>query len=710
MSRIIINYDNEEWAFELKQGSNVVGRSSRCSISIKDPNLSREHCEIVNNGEVCVVYDKGSRNGTVVNGEKIIEKRLKESDKIEIGGTTIYFEKKPLEIVGDRPARIVVSEPKNVVVVEEIKAKAVAQPTGEDFSYWAKGGNSVILKTIVVLIIVGVVAVAAVFFLSRSDNRVGNINLLANGEFEDIGSGGVPVGWQVVKPDYFAASVPETSSVIKTDNVTLKSGKYSLLLDKSSSSKDFLVECAYSDFLSVKRSRALDVSLWVKSESPNILIAVKAVWYADKKGLPLFEEVSKPMKVSDWTQIRHKFDNRGYTAYCKLSLVAIGRGGRVYFDDVRVQGQTDRVAFDKGLKGLGDYQVSFSNSCFYVVLKNSVVISNARLLLISKDGISPQVILNDITYDDGVLKLKGAVIDPATMNELSYECELTYKDNSLHITYLFNRQEIRQVDGIVLLFNLPKVDDVKIYPAQSGPVSQLSFKQGDIEMALEYMPQMTVNTTRVGSDEGVASSLELFSRSASSDDKSIAQFSCGFTLSESVLSRITSVEESLKLAEADMRIGKYGETYIIYKKLMQHIKDNEMLSDVSKKIDNIKLLARTEWERIEGKVIEAKLSRSLEKCGEARDAIQRYIGCFVESDLISVDAEQAYIEIVKLSEELGDYNPADGNLDNLIKMAQYYKSSGKNVLASTICELIIRKYAGTFAEDEARQILAEIRK
>lgn len=94
MTAVYVKYGESEWSAELKEGSNTIGRSSQCTIAVKDTNLSREHCEIKSSEGNWIVYDKGSKNGTIVNGERIIEKILSKGDVIKIGSTTIYFDKK----------------------------------------------------------------------------------------------------------------------------------------------------------------------------------------------------------------------------------------------------------------------------------------------------------------------------------------------------------------------------------------------------------------------------------------------------------------------------------------------------------------------------------------------------------------------------------------------------------------------------------------
>src|SRR5439155_9453329 len=94
MAKLIIQLMNEEWTVDLQVGSNILGRASNCTIPLKDASLSRQHCDIVYVGGQATVVDKGSLNGTLVNGRKITEHKLEPGDKITIGAAGIRYEEK----------------------------------------------------------------------------------------------------------------------------------------------------------------------------------------------------------------------------------------------------------------------------------------------------------------------------------------------------------------------------------------------------------------------------------------------------------------------------------------------------------------------------------------------------------------------------------------------------------------------------------------
>lgn len=70
-----------------------IGRSPSCEIQVEDDKVSRKHARIfVREGQVWV-SDLGSRNGTLVNGERLQgEARLLPGDRVQVGETTAMYE------------------------------------------------------------------------------------------------------------------------------------------------------------------------------------------------------------------------------------------------------------------------------------------------------------------------------------------------------------------------------------------------------------------------------------------------------------------------------------------------------------------------------------------------------------------------------------------------------------------------------------------
>ena len=78
--------------FELTNNKNIIGRQTTCDIVIADHNVSRVHAEIRLVQGTWHIDDRGSTNGTRVNGTVIVEPtQLAAGDVIAFGAVNIHF-------------------------------------------------------------------------------------------------------------------------------------------------------------------------------------------------------------------------------------------------------------------------------------------------------------------------------------------------------------------------------------------------------------------------------------------------------------------------------------------------------------------------------------------------------------------------------------------------------------------------------------------
>jgi Protein of unknown function (DUF3662)/FHA domain len=75
----------------LDQRRAVLGRSRDADVQIEDPNVSRRHAEIVQEGSAYWLIDLGSTNGTEVDGKRVQRARLADGSQFTIGETTLTF-------------------------------------------------------------------------------------------------------------------------------------------------------------------------------------------------------------------------------------------------------------------------------------------------------------------------------------------------------------------------------------------------------------------------------------------------------------------------------------------------------------------------------------------------------------------------------------------------------------------------------------------
>jgi Protein of unknown function (DUF3662)/FHA domain len=75
----------------LENQRSVLGRSRDADVQIDDPNVSRRHAEIVQEGSTFWLVDLGSTNGTEVDGRRIQRVRLADGSRFTLGETTVTF-------------------------------------------------------------------------------------------------------------------------------------------------------------------------------------------------------------------------------------------------------------------------------------------------------------------------------------------------------------------------------------------------------------------------------------------------------------------------------------------------------------------------------------------------------------------------------------------------------------------------------------------
>jgi DNA-binding winged helix-turn-helix (wHTH) protein len=78
--------------FPLREGENVLGRDPDLAVPVVHPSISRQHARInVSGGEV-EIEDLGSKNGTLVSGDRLEGRRtLRSGDTVTAGNATLLY-------------------------------------------------------------------------------------------------------------------------------------------------------------------------------------------------------------------------------------------------------------------------------------------------------------------------------------------------------------------------------------------------------------------------------------------------------------------------------------------------------------------------------------------------------------------------------------------------------------------------------------------
>ena len=79
---------------KLKPGTMTIGRSPQADISLDDDRISRIHCAIKWSDNTITIEDKGSRNGTYVDSQKISHTHLPPGAAVQLGHSAMKIEYK----------------------------------------------------------------------------------------------------------------------------------------------------------------------------------------------------------------------------------------------------------------------------------------------------------------------------------------------------------------------------------------------------------------------------------------------------------------------------------------------------------------------------------------------------------------------------------------------------------------------------------------
>lgn len=77
--------DGSQKVIPLHEGRHVVGRTEEAKLRIPLATVSRQHCELVFEGDTIAIRDLGSSNGTFLNHERVDHADLRPGDVVGIG-------------------------------------------------------------------------------------------------------------------------------------------------------------------------------------------------------------------------------------------------------------------------------------------------------------------------------------------------------------------------------------------------------------------------------------------------------------------------------------------------------------------------------------------------------------------------------------------------------------------------------------------------
>ena len=96
MKLMCVEGKEKDRVWEVTGERTTIGRSASCDIIIQDMSISKVHAEIIPEGNAWIFNDKKSKNGSYINGDRVMRQVIIDGDQIDIGETKFLVFKEDL--------------------------------------------------------------------------------------------------------------------------------------------------------------------------------------------------------------------------------------------------------------------------------------------------------------------------------------------------------------------------------------------------------------------------------------------------------------------------------------------------------------------------------------------------------------------------------------------------------------------------------------
>jgi hypothetical protein len=705
MPRLIVLHQDQESVVQLQAGSNTLGRQSANSVPLKDSTLSRVHCEILVEGDVATLLDKGSRNGTLLNGKKLAAPAiLKPGDKISIGATQIWFGEK--NVAQEQPAapppatRRVRSDAEATPPRPMPAAPADVPEAARDYSCWTRPGVGAgkIAAVLTVVAVLGAAGYGAKRLLQAPpvpavdlDNLVGR-----NGSFDRAG-GGRPDGWVLRAP----LSGDRPAAQLGGDAGRGRGGGGCLVLDKVGGS-DLLAEAGWQDDFSVGRGGAVEASAWTLFEGFSGTAALKIEWLKGLRGPVLAEEYSDPVgKAGAWTSLNGTFTAPPGATALRFSLAALGRSGKVYFDDVSLKHRPAGGASSGGDRRIGSARVLHTRQgILQIELRGGRrVVSNILARLENeKEGITPQSYSTEASAqaDEAGVLLQGRIPSPTDLRDLLFEERIAVVEGNTVATWQFRGDALKQVDRFSLVLTLPKVDGVRGLPEGDGVTSRVTCAGEDGDFAIEYLDPARVKSRSV---DGRIRLVQTWRIDGQQEDPVF-----GIRIREAGGSAGGPLDPLQKIEQL-RKDRRFGEAAAFLRDRAPKTKEPPVREKMESELRQLEDAEKREWAELQAQAFRARLSRQAQLVSRALDSIDQFLRQW-EGEGGEAKAETLKQELQKDLASTPD--PASERARRILDRAKQSAQGGRRTLAQVLVQTLIARYPSSEAAKEAQALLKSL--
>ncbi|MDQ7779825.1 MAG: FHA domain-containing protein [Planctomycetota bacterium] len=733
MAQIIIRYEGKESIVPLTAENTLIGRSAKNQVMLKDASLSREHCAVVRGADgLYSVKDLGSRNGTLVNSEKLGEgalKKLEVGDKIEIGATMIIFEypvpgraydPKAAGEKSDMPGPAV----QKIADTTVLKAHAT-KPA--DFASWKPRA----VDPGHLLIGLGIAMyVALVCLLLFWRPRRQTVEVTAGGGLLG-GDGGFETGADLGKcPDSCACS---DDTEAKTTMAERKSGERSLLVERLA---DKLVPsfCTYSRRFEVADGKRYRLLGWVSGACPEMPAGVRFRWFVgDEDLLPLDETFVLGEQVGQgWERLPAVVvaPPPSVSAF-DVALVLTGIEGKAYFDDLRLE-ETDLEDTLHLRSSKGTFSVHATPGGVFGFERGSGLVVTCLSLFADKGGnLSEQLgmglgswVTSPREGAEPLLLFAGDIPDPAGLESLKVRTSVDFLAAGIEVRYSIHGGRAEELDSVGVAFRVPaalvskrlvvtrgNVEEPARGKSEISGVDSIKIGAGDDALVLGFSMPMGIKLSQTGSV------WECRARVAATSSSFISLFKAeeGLVMTlatEKEMAAQTPVAANaagLKDAMAAEASGRYGQALANYRKLAAgeagKLSEDDRAT-AQRQATALEEKAATMIAGLQNAVRQGQLFGDQKTLGTACDGLREMASSFDGSEYaerartLLGTAEAAKLDMAR--------NAQRDEAERLLRTASGFLKEGRTTIARAFCEQVMAQFPESEWAKQAKDILDQL--
>jgi pSer/pThr/pTyr-binding forkhead associated (FHA) protein len=301
----------------------TIGRRRMNAVPLSDEKASGVHARISKEGDLYLLTDLGSTNGTCIGSRRIEREVISHNSLFTVGDTTLLFkQKRPEEALSTGQGREIAEEESEFAEVDLVRALKEQKRSPVATFLYSVAAVFLILS----ILYFGFVIFGRIFRAAAPEFPSASL-ISTNWSFEQERSDGTLPGWLIREKGW------------SIDHTIKRSGKRSLLFDCSSCASDEGMEAKYETPITTKPQTDYLIRVCIKTED-ILRCGVKLTWTDERN--KEFRRDSYTCLVSGSTnlsQVKGIVSPPQKATQFEICLFALGNKGKCWFDNIEVEEQ-----------------------------------------------------------------------------------------------------------------------------------------------------------------------------------------------------------------------------------------------------------------------------------------------------------------------------------------------------------------------------------